>query len=122
MGVDLTLIRDRHHSLGNWFIGYDRISVDRDYDVLGQIGDIGRGHEGNRIVNAWQLPPGTRFDSYEDEGILTVTDDPYGDPLTYTTAGELAKVRVGESTPWNRALWEAIRALPADTVFVLWWH
>lgn len=122
MSVDLTLCpASSATSLGGWFLSYQRIRVEQDYVVLGQVGDIARGHEGRRVVSSWPLPPNTKFDWYEDEGIKRYVDDPYGDTLTYTTALELAKVSVEDSTPWNKALWQMIRALPPETAFVLWW-
>jgi hypothetical protein len=50
-------------------------------------------------------------------------EDPYGAPLTYVLAGELAAVRLPKDTAyWTRAAWAYLRALPKDTVVVLGWN
>jgi hypothetical protein len=127
MGIDLTLCPDAYDTDTreklSWFLAHTRIDLDRSYHIFGQINKTyGRGDEVPLVCEPKPLPEGMKFQWYEDEGLKTRTTDPYGDALTYVTAGELAKVQLGATGKWNKAVFKMIKALPKDTLVVLWWH
>jgi len=51
-----------------------------------------------------------------------VTKDPYGEPLTYSTAGELAKLDCNGFSEWNKDVLRRIKRLKPETKVVLFWH
>ena len=115
MSVDLTLCPDRHdgRSLNGWWLAYERISLDGD----------GRLWDAIKELPPHPLPPLTRFTWYSDGGLEDATTDKYGEPLTYATAGELGAIVLPEDvSPRNAAVFAYLRALPAGTPVVLWWH
>ena len=59
---------------------------------------------------------------YEDRGIKPRRTDSYGAPLRWVAAGELAKVKTDETSPWNKAVFAFIQALPPETEIVIYWH
>lgn len=73
-------------------------------------------HKGPKL-----LPPGTKVTWYGDEGLEERTEDPYGDPLTYMTAGELLQVESPQND-LGRCAWAYLAALPRGTPVILWWH
>ena len=121
MGLDLTLCPDRHSDGLGWFLAHTRIDLDRHYDVFGQISETGRSSF-VPVCKPQPLPRDARFDWYGDDGIERKTVDPYGTKLTDVSAGELARVDVSDSTPWNKAVFEMMKALPDDIRVVLYWH
>lgn len=119
MGLDLTLSPYREHALyqgqhpWGWHLGYDRFWVMGGGALWEALGE-----------KAHPLPPGTRVSWYGDEGIQAITEDAYGKPLTYLTAGELVALGASAagSNPWNVAIWQFLNALPRETPIVLYWH
>lgn len=124
MGIDLTLCPFRHHpGPWTWHLAYDRMSLHRDYQIFGQIDkNMGRAEKIKVVCDPQRLPPGVRFTWYGDEGIKDETENPYGDTLTYVEAFELAKVKVDNTSDYNKAVFTMIRALEPRTPIVLWWH
>jgi hypothetical protein len=126
MGMDLTLCPHRH--LGPWdhHLAYDRLALDRDYDLFAQISLEVMGSEGKgikQVCKPQKLPPRMKFQWYDDEGLEETREDAHGEPLTYVEAGELAKVVPSKDTgSWNAAVFAMMKALPKDTPVVLWWH
>jgi hypothetical protein len=54
-----------------------------------------------------------------------ITQDPYGQPLTWLPAGELATLHDDETVQdnWlNQAAWAYLRQMPPDWPVVLYWH
>jgi hypothetical protein len=116
MSLALTIAIQRHHKVGDWFLAYDRISVDGCREYLTSI----------EKLNPRPFPENFIFDWYEDEGLKRRTVDSYGDKLTYLTAGELAKFFLAEenkgTTQRNIAFGKYLEALPEHYWCVLWWH
>lgn len=118
MGTDLTLVLDRHGQAFDmgWFLGYDRMSVPRDYELFSLISEAGTN----------PLPPTVKFEWYGDEGLEAKTEDPYGDPLRWIVAGELARVfekHFGERGYGHGvAIMHYLSHLPPDTPVILFWH
>jgi hypothetical protein len=124
MGLDLTLIPCAYSTekkFSEWILATTRLDLFRNYDIFGQIDSRGRG-DGPVVCNAKPLPPNVRFDWYEDDGIKERKEDQYGDKLTYVLAGELVKVKTKDTCQWNKAVFAMMKALPADTPVILWWH
>lgn len=121
MGIDLTLCPIEYPRLDSW-LGHERISVRRDYRIFGQIDGFCEAGA-HAICHPRPLPEWIRFRWYGDDGLEVATEDPYGTPLTYAMTGALCKVSLPkDATPWNRAVWAFLAALPDDTPVVLWWH
>lgn len=123
MGLDLTLCIIREYAT-SWWLGYNRLSLDRDYDVFEQIQKCHSETEVVPVCNPVPLPANVKFDWYGDEGCKEEKEDPYGYPLTYVFAKELKKVSVMKvnSGSWNRTVWSMIMSLPDQTRIVLWWN
>ena len=52
-------------------------------------------------------------------------ETPYGDKLTYLTAGELVKLKDSEHVQdnWkNKGIWKMLEEMPSDWPVVLYWH
>src|SRR4051794_36470371 len=106
MGVDLTLVPERL-CLDTWFLAYDRLGFrGRYYDLWDKI----------QRLNARPLPEGCAFQWYGDEGLEGRTADPYGGPLKFVTAGELAAIELPDNLlPWDRGIFAFLKALPPST-------
>lgn len=123
MGLDLTIAPIRHHTI-QWWLATERLSIDR--DGLGHM-IAGQNDDGEEGVETKPIPKKVDFDWYDDEGLRRTKVDPYGSPLEYVEAGDLAAAMVGYAekrkfSPWNEAVIAFVSALPVDTPVVLWWH
>src|SRR3989338_1619002 len=82
MGLGLTLLPLRGpQQMGDVSVlCHDRLSFDQDYEIFGQLSDVG---EGNKpTIKANPIPPQMWVETYEDEGIERHRDDKYGTELT----------------------------------------
>jgi hypothetical protein len=128
MGLDLTLCPNPFSNLGiEWdgrFLAYDRISLKRNYTIFAQIcPEINRDWNMREKQRCNPKPMPVPVAWYNDEGIETITEDAYGKPLTYVTAGELSKIKVPKDTSdWNKAVFALIRSLDPETQILLYWH
>ncbi len=121
MGTDLTLATRRYATLDYW-LAHNRISLDRDYHLFEQIENIGRNTGAQQVCKPHPLIPSVRVDWYKDGGVEEITEDAYGAPLTYLTAGELVLVNTQEASEWNQAVFAFFRALPPEIQVLLYWH
>ena len=113
MGVDLTIVPQRYCGIGNWFLGYDRISIDRNYKLFDRIKEI----------STIRFPENVKFDWYDDEGLIETKEDCYGDQLKYVHAETLANVfKESELSDRDKATQAYLELLPPDYWIVLWWH
>ena len=123
MGLDLTLLPLRGpREMGDTSVlCHDRLSFDRDYEIFGQLTDVG---EGNKpMIKANPIPPQMWVETYEDEGIKRRRDDEYGTELTFVYAQQLKKLGVAdEASPKNKAIKAFVEALPDDTPIILLWR
>jgi hypothetical protein len=102
---------------GNRMLATTRLPLDRHYDLFSQLpGYTREGGDGGAA-------PAVDFDVdvYEDEGIRSTRKDAYGTPLRCVTAGELAAVNTEDTSAWNKAAFAFIRALPPETLVVVYW-
>lgn len=122
MGLDCTLFPN------NWDLGFLKLTgdmlatttldLDRDYRLFEKLPGYTRdGHDGGPA-------PVVDFSVgvYRDDGLKRTREDAYGDPLRQVTAGELAKVDTSETSAWNQAAFAFVRALPPETIVVVYWH
>ena len=113
MGLDLTLLPHKHHHTGGVPLLCESLRLDRDYGLFGKLRACPSREAGALEVRC-------------DSGWRTTQTDPYGDPIRYALAGDLAAVLVDVSSadvsPWNFAALAFLRALPADVPVYLWWH
>jgi len=81
MGIDLRfyVIPPRGNK---WWLGNNQLVIDQDSRVFDAIEAACQPHP---------LPPGVCFTMYTDHGIQDQETDPYGQPLTYVLAEELAE-------------------------------
>jgi hypothetical protein len=112
MGVDLTLLPDKHPGIG-FDSSYDRLGLQgRNYDLWDRLKAV-----------ATPLPAGLQW--YGDEGLHRVTENPYGEPITFVSVSLFLKLW-DECNPapceWDRAVAAFLRALPVDRRVILWFH
>jgi hypothetical protein len=68
------------------------------------------------------LPPELKVGCYEDQGVVFVQVDRYGQPLTCITPSDLARLELRpDISPWNNAVLAFLLALPEDVRIVLFW-
>lgn len=113
MGLDLTLIFQTNPN-SKCFHSTDKLSFTRNYDLFDKI----------QKIKAEPIP--TEIIFYYGDAKTKI--DSYGDALKYIKAGDLAKVEYIDE-PWNdfflaynKAILEFVRALPPETMIVLYWH
>lgn len=67
------------------------------------------------------IPDYMSIEIYEEGGARITTEDHYGNPLTYTTAGELKHLSLAPEIPWNQAILSFIQLLPDLTPIIFDW-
>ncbi len=125
MGLALTLIPIAYGAGTHLWIGHSRIQLDSDYALFAQIPgchDRGEQYPRKPVAESRKLDHFTEVGTWVSEGYEHVREDPYGLPLEYMLAKDLGRVDSSEASPWNRAAFAFIRALPEMTPVVLWWN
>ena len=117
MGMDLTVCPIKLNFNNDW-LGHERLSFERDYDLFSQIEDIGRG-AGPKVLTPKPIPGTFRW--YDDDGLKESSDDCYGTPLTYVKAEEFANIIFDVLSDWNKAVVIFLCSIPPETPVVLWW-
>lgn len=126
MGMDLTLY-PHNERIQAWrsMCGSSMLHLDQHYELFGQI-DLGvmgdAAGKAKQVCKPKPLPPNVTFMDYEDDGIKERRTDKYGEGLTYVEAWELKKVKVSDSSDWNKAVFAMIQALPDSYPVVLMWR
>ena len=117
MGVDLRIAIIKP-TAERWWLCYDRLRFDRDYDLFGLI---------EKMPN-WTINPDlVNLDWYEDNGVKRIYTNPYGDKLVYTLSDEFAKLDIPgiktnhDMSGYNEAILKFLAALPAGTRIVICW-
>ena len=68
------------------------------------------------------LPPDLKVGCYNEDGLVFVQADRYGQPLTWFTSSDLTRLDVPDGiSPWNDAVLAFLRALPEEIRIVLYW-
>lgn len=128
MGLDLTIALDEYNcpEMRKSFLATSTLSFRRDYDIFTQIAGCRADEESPaQVCTPKPIPKGNVVLWYKDEGIDDSTKSPYGDRLTYVTAGELCKVKLDTRFPthqFNKAIFAMIRELPPESWVILYWH
>ncbi|MHA6823961.1 hypothetical protein ACQUKI_20855 [Ralstonia pseudosolanacearum] len=111
MSLSLTLVFDKYERSHDPVIASNRLKFE--------------GHA-NHLQEVLQpvtlpLPAGVEWLS-EDAGLKLFKTDPYGDELTFVSAGLLAP-RLHDTVQgvWGKAVAAFVQALPPETRVVLWW-
>lgn len=123
MSFDLTLLPlEGPHDLKNTSVFcHDRLSFDRDYEIFGQLTDVGEGDKAT--IKTDSIPPQMWVQTYESKGIQRRRDDGYGKPLTFVYAQQLKKLKVAnEASPKNKAIKAFVDALPDHIPIILFWY
>lgn len=102
----------------------NKLNFERDYALFAKIDNAWMSERGvKQLCSPKPLPPGLEFMVLDEEkGWARETQTLYGEPLTYVTASELAKLPDKNISRWNKAVLAMMKALPAETPVVLWWH
>lgn len=109
MGVDLTLLPDVPRRSDVTPFLRDSLCLDRDCSLWRMV-EAASSHEAGEVT------------VITEDGWRKVTTTPYGAPLHYVLAGDLAAAVAGADTsPWNAAVLAFVAALPADVPIYLWW-
>ena len=108
MGINLTLVIDQHGH--DPILAYTRLPLYwQDYAAFDELTELSTHLE-------------TYVGWYDDSGLVTRTVDPYGDPLTFITAHELATFLEEQGLQgWDLAVLSFVQMLPAATKVALWW-
>ena len=112
MGVALILRPFKHYLSANGTpLLYESLRLDRDGALFDAI----------ERAPSFAVP---QVEVYEDDGLRVRGTTPYGEPVRYALAGELARAgsEPADLSPWNAAVVAFLRALPADLPVYLWWH
>lgn len=112
MGLDLTLLPHKHHHLSGVPFLCESLRLDRAYALF------------DLILTAPRHFPGGPVEIHSDTGWDKCTANPYGEPIYYVKAGDLAAAIPAalSTSPWNAAVIAFVRTLPADVPVYLWWH
>lgn len=110
MSVNLTIAIDRHFP-ADCRLMHTRLALSwQDYAAFDR-------------MRAESTPLGRDVLWYEDGGLAERTTDPYGTPLTTIAAGALARhLASAHLDAMDSAVRAYVRALPATTPVLLWWH
>lgn len=116
MGVDLTLMPTLNEiPREGWpWIAHDRWVLSRSRALWGAI----------EALEPRVVPQGKAL-IFGGDGYGDYDCDPYGQPPTYLTAGELCRVAGHPGVvddQRNRAVWAALQVLDPEHPVILWWH
>lgn len=117
MGVDLTLMP---LLAKDYWCAHELIRVERDRSLWGPIDALPQTDVPEPLHCYLAKHPHDGETSY---GSIATT--PYGDPIKYTTAGDLVglKSEQGVRDNWkNRAVWAYLEQMPPEWQIALWWH
>ena len=123
MGVDLSCMPIQYGDLkdNKWWLGYTRLSFDRNYDLFANFDGFTRTDKKSKIVGQL-IPRDVKVQIYKDEGCEEVTEDAYGSKLTYCLAGDFKKIKIKRNGDWNKAIIKFLQTIPKETPIVLYWH
>jgi len=123
MGLDLTLLplRGPQEMGDRLVICYDRLSFDPDYEIFGQLTDVGDGKK--PTIKANLIPSQMWVETCESDGIKRRRDDKYGRELTFLYAKRLKELKImNGASPKNKAIKAFVEALPDDIPIILFWR
>jgi hypothetical protein len=115
MGVDLKVLASHFRERRGEFLPTATLRFERDAALFAQL----TRDAAPSLVRP--LPAGLKVGLYEDQGLVYVDADRYGQALTFTTPADLRNLRPTDDSAWNRAVLAFLRALPPDARVVLYW-
>ena len=116
MGVDIALhVVNMESEFPAMALAHARVPLDRDYRLQDRIDEISQKSPAAAIAGGVY---GFFGDHY---GRLPATD-PYGQPVEWVAAADLAEAMRGDLSPWNAAALAFVSALPSATKIILWYH
>ncbi len=124
MGVDLTMLPldcDREADEHGPALQFSRsvLGVERRRELWPLIEKL----EQDEVSSSFSSFMGTGQDG--EHGYGNTTETPYGNPLKWARAGDLAKLATNQAVTndaKNRAVWAYLSALEPDTKVALYWH
>ncbi|MFH1589752.1 MAG: hypothetical protein ABIB43_04260 [archaeon] len=130
MGINLTImpLKDKESLKKALVYTYVRLCFVSDYNILGQIGNVDgesaipdSGIEA--VVKTYSLPKEMLVHKYDDEGMNKTRDNPFGEEMVYTLAGEFRKIKAPRKTSSvNKAILAYVRKLDKETPIILEWR
>lgn len=118
MGVDLTMLPlDADHS--DFQFSHSMLGVERRRELWPLIEKLEQGGLSSNFQSFYG--PGLNG----EPGYGTTAETPYGEPIKWASAGDLAKLSTHNTitdNAKNRAVWAYLSELPADTKVALYWH
>ena len=121
MATDLTVLPIQFGNLDSW-LAYNRMALECDYSIFNQIVGFREARARRYAVKPQPLPATKRCEHYDEEGLIAITQDAYGTPLTYALAADFRAIKTDGTSEWNKAVIAMLCQLPSDTPVVLWWH
>ena len=116
MGIDLKVMASNFRESRGEFLSTATLRFERDARLFSQLGL----DASPCLVRP--LPPGLKVGIYEDEGLTFVETDRRGEPLTFTTPGDLRALRLPDDLDqWNRAILAFLGALSSGARILLYW-
>jgi hypothetical protein len=116
MGIDLKVMASHFRERRDEFLPTAILRFERD------VGLFARLTRDSVPCFVRPLPNGLKTGYYEDQGLMFTDVDRYGQPLTFTTPGDLRDLEPPEEiSPWNRAVLSFLLTLPGDARVVLFW-
>jgi hypothetical protein len=121
MGIDLKILASNFRERPDRILTTAAIRLDRDPRLLSLFSKSAD----PCIVQP--IPEGMKIGHFEDGGLQYDDKDRHGNPLTFTTSEQVArlaeKVRsnIDEISQWNRAALAFIASLPPETKVILYW-
>src|SRR4051812_42482942 len=109
MGIDLKVLASHFRERRGGVLPAAPPPLDRDAGLFAQLAIDAE----PRMVKP--LPEGLKVGHYEEEGLKFEETDRHGNRLTFTTPAELRNLRgTDDLSPWNRAVFAFLLALPPD--------
>ncbi len=124
MGLDLSVMPIQYGNVktNKWWLCYNRLSFDRNYDLFEFFGSEREEHN-KKTIKEKKIPDDVSVDIYGDEGLKKEVNNPYGEPLTFFYAEDVKNIPIKKSfSDWNKAIIKFLKSLPPKTVVVLMWR
>ena len=122
MGIDLTIgLLNYQKKTDNYWFEYSRLSFDRNYDVFSLFG-LERSDKYKKLINEKKIPVNTKLERYTDEGCKEVTENAYGEQITWFYAGDLRNLPKDiDTSDWNKGILSLLQTINEKTIVILWW-
>lgn len=107
---------------------YERLTLDQDYRVLGQLIDLSQYRKGPEdeipaqpTIKTTPIPPQLWLEVYGDRGTIRTRQNVFGEEVSFAYAEQLRRLKMPhDASPKNLAIKAFLDALPNDTPIFLW--